>query len=279
MEETSIFLKYIADRVNKKNLSFYGVTVGAVGSGKSYHQLEMARRLGLLTKKPFTLDNLYFKPLNMLRDFNQGKIPPGTVVILEETGVSLDSKRFQTNLNRSLGYIFQTMRSRNNIILLNLPSFALLDKTIRHLVQCIMAMKNVNRVKKISKSNPLLLQTNELSGKLYFHHLHDRNGDPITRFETNLPPLDLVNAYEKKKLLFQKALYKEIENSLMVSESKESVKQFNPALLTTKQQGVLDIINEGGYVDEIAKKFSISKAGAYGHLTAIRAKGVKIPYK
>ena len=183
---------------------------GQTGSGKSWYSLSLANILD----KTFSNNlRVYFSLEKLLEAVVKGEIGAGQACILEEMGVSAGSREFMTKSNRSYGKLFQTVRSHNTVLILNLPNISSLDSSLRKLCHYHGVMRGIDRKNKVSYSAFTKIEHDEYSGKCYRKYplfKIDNAKYKLTKFGLPQPPQDILGFYEDMKKNFQDELYKSI---------------------------------------------------------------------
>lgn len=229
----SILLKYIRTRVSKKkDKDAIIVIAGERGSTKSGVAITLGYLLdrgkngkcrfylpekffpeGFELKEGEKLPRVIFKPTDFLKLIQ--KLPKGSVLVWDETGVEGDARDFQTKKNKLLKRTMETIRSRNLIIILTAPTLASYDVGFRRsntiYIECHGATKSpTNKLAGIAKV--YRAQTNPRSGKTYYKLLKFKDKSSpilriIKRFYIGKPPAHLEDPYKRYKELFLTKLY------------------------------------------------------------------------
>jgi len=251
--QTKAFVMEIASRPTRKNTNFLCVVVGLPGTGKSYSCI----RLGQLVTdeineynrkhdKPeieFSMNNVVFTPGDFLRRIHgKDALTPGSVIIFEEVGTSLDSKDALTKLNKMIAHVVETMRYRKYITFFNLPRFMNLDKTIRSLCHCVIETKKIVHHKNFCYIKPLLTQFNPKLDKAYHRYVKFKDGGKqhkATSVKLRKPTTKIRNEYERMKHAFADNLYEGILAEIEpVKETPEQIERKKLLGLTPVQKRV-----------------------------------------
>ena len=227
-----ILIKYIKDRIHKKNKNFVMIFVGATGSGKSYALLRLAEMLD----PTFDISRCCFKAKDFMNKINElintNEKVSGKVIVWDEFGVEHNAREFMTISNRVINYFFQTSRHLNLIVLMSVPLLSFIDSATRKLSHSVAEMEGINMREKTSSVRVKMVQTNVMTGKEYPKYLRYRKGGKgyaVKRLKFNLPSPELVEQYEKKKKSFTSQLNQDIMEKLLKSEDKKKPRQIlNP---------------------------------------------------
>jgi hypothetical protein len=219
------------NRIYGKNKNIIFVINGETGSGKSYAAISFALILHTILKSNFSIQN------NL--DFNFGSLlhkmdlpinnKPGTIFIFEEVGAiggGASSKEWQSQANRFFNSFLQTSRHRQQVIILTCPLFFNLEKSSRQLCHMQWSMESIDYVNKISYVTPFRLQTNKVTGKIYFKYIRYRiNGENhcLTRYALANPPDDIIKEYESIKRKYTDRLNQRIKDSNIEKSSSHNL--------------------------------------------------------
>jgi len=259
------FVGYIRNRLHKQNRNYLCAIVGPTGSGKSYSALRLAEQVD----SGFNMLQVVFTPQEFMALLNSGTLKRGSVIVFDEAGVAVNSRNFQTATNKLLHFITQTFRSMNYCVIYTCPDFTFLDKGIRKLVHSILETKKIDYEKELVWVRPLMVENNPQSGRIYmkFPRFHDeaypRMKVAITKMYFHKPSPELIEAYEDRKLSFNKKLQLDVEATLNKDEAKgqpqEIVKSELQAIYDSIAQNPQDYLTQRGSLNEgkIALDFGI----------------------
>ena len=192
-----VLCKFLDNRI-KENRNNLIAVVGSVGSGKSFTSLCLAEKLD----PTFSIDRVKFDTVDMLNEINElrkQKDHKGKVLIMDEAGVMLSARDWQSKNNKALMRILQIFRNMNFTVFFCVPSFSYIDKQLRTLFHGA-----------ITTSSPPIMkfkyyQVNPESTKIYRKKLRifiDGRTIPLTNYKVPKPSQELIDVYEKKKWEF-----------------------------------------------------------------------------
>lgn len=282
---------YIADYVIhhriKRNKNALIMFVGATGSGKSYSAIRFGENLCYLQEKIFTIDRIAFTAKEFMDILNDTeKLKKGDVIILDEAGVSMSARNWQSLNNKMINYVLQTFRNLNLIVIITVPNLTFIDSQSRKLFHLLMETQNIDFIEKKVIIKPLIMQNNPKINKLYLKYprikLKGKGVMPIKRVRFGLPSQSLREQYELKKTRFLFNLNREIEREIERNERKD-MREFKIKPLSEQEQRTMDL-----YLDTlahhpnmkriliyeiIAGKMGLARETIYGYIKNIKKKG------
>jgi len=276
MEEGQVLTNVMMRRI-KSNQNWLACVVGKTGSGKSYSCLRMAE-LYYQKKfhKPFPIKHVCWTPEDVMELLVHGNLQKGDLIILEEAGTSMGSLDFQNKVSKIFNYILQTFRSRNIILIMNLPFFSLLNKQTRMMLHMKIITLDIDRAKKQTIVSAYHLQWVDFQKEPYRHTpqvIVDGCYEKIHEISYNLPSDKLRNDYEKEKDKFVKDLSIDVLATIKKQQNKDKNSKGLPVVDKYKQplqtaimercvpQGIIrpkDIAEYLGITPQVASKTIIS---------------------
>lgn len=202
-----LFASRITSRFNKDVIL---LLVGERGSGKSMSALylahktaeEVAKIKGGTWQDYFTMENVaVIDPASLLTKLQTLYIKPFSIFILDDAGVSWNSRNHATKSNILLNNILSVCRTSQSMIIITTISGDLIDKVPRQMASFHGEVaesyhhrgENYLKIFKMSKLSR--------AGKVIYSHLtfHEQDGtsSKIVRWVTRMPPQEIVNAYNK----------------------------------------------------------------------------------
>ena len=131
---------------------------------------------------------------------------------------------------------------------------------------------SMNQKLELCKLKPLLLQTNQSTGKVYQKYLRvairGQGTFPLKSVSVHLPSKELIKAYEKKKTKFTDDLNIKITKELKEADS--GISKVKP--LTTRQEEIYNFIKDGGTLKNMVKEFNIAEQTLKDHIEYINKK-------
>ncbi len=218
IEENGVIRREVKNvyRMGKMNVLHI---IGLPGTGKSWYSLRLAEQISEdihgvdeETGEPnykITIDNVVDSLLSLLKFIRKVK-GPGAIVVAEELGVWLSSKRAMSSENVDAGYVWDTLRKKRIIVIGNNPLSKDIDKKLMALSTMQIQTLTLNKREGVCLVKPLRLQTNPDTAKTYRHRLTDK-GFEVHRCWSGRPDKELTDAYEKSKDDFLEELYNRLE--------------------------------------------------------------------
>lgn len=185
------------------------VITGDSGEGKSWTGVLW----GEILDPSFNIGKVCFTPKEFLAATDNVK-RSGEVIIMDETGISLSSRKWASLTNQLLNHTIQTFRYQHIITIFITPDFSYIDSQARRLINCF---SEVSR----NESAPPEMRIYDLSndkkrGKQYFIHPLIKES-PDTPYMVKLnkfiikrkPSPELIKAYELKHKEYKARLRKD----------------------------------------------------------------------
>lgn len=236
-EEGDILMRYIRGRLKRFKTTTIVLT-GGLGTGKSYTCLRIAELWYKFNfNKEFPIENVCFDIGEAMKLLTSGKLKKGEIIIIEEAGVNINAKDFQSKVNRFFNFYMQAFRQKQVMVLFNCPVFDMIDKSTRILVNANFITQKIDRKRKLCIVKPFIHQLNQQTGKVYTKYLRVwANGtgygfrSPIKNMEFSLPSEKLVGEYERKKERFLDQLGDDTYMMVKVHRNKKPLSPFQEKL-------------------------------------------------
>lgn len=206
----------IWDWTRDKDKSFLCVCTGPPGSGKSVSGggrflYDLDRQENGLPR--FTVDKVVFDPKDFLSLLKKD-MPKGSGILWDEVGVAIPRREWYSLRNRLISQVFQTMRFKNRILVLTVPSLTFVDSHVGPLMNGLLQMDSTNSFRdNIAYAKFYWVDYQPRTDKFYYMRPRGfENGVPCiyTRFALHKPPEEWVAAYREKQ---EEAKQQLIENA------------------------------------------------------------------
>ena len=223
--EGQIFCKWLESRLISHNKNVLSAELGPTGSGKSYRDLRKAELWYTYHfKEKFPIENICFGLAKVMERISKGDLRRGEVLIVEEAGVNLGSRDWQSKFSKMFNYILQSFRSMNIALFLNLPYLSMLDSQARHLLHYYAESVGIDYQTGVNKCKPFFLQVAQGTGKIYRHYPKvklDGKTIKVKKFNYLMPSQYLIDAYEEKKEKYLKELIKTFSEKMEKEKPKK----------------------------------------------------------
>ena len=266
------FVIWVKGRI-KKNRNAIILVNGSTGSGKSYASISLAQEIAKELGTSFNVnDNLSFKFTDLLQKMNlEQNQGAGVCFVFEEVGSigsGAASRQWQSKTNLFFNSFVQTSRHRNQILIMNCPSYSALEKSVRALIHTQLETLYINPKEKVCYLKPYICQTNSRTGKTYFKYLrvkYDGKQFKFNKLGLKHPGDKAVDEYEKMKMTFTTEL------NQMIIDSDKGESKLKPLSPEQKEWKVL--WDQGKNVKEIAEIRGYSERNSSKHKQRIENKG------
>lgn len=226
--ESDSLLRWARRRTLHQNKNCIIPIVGNPGSGKSYACLRLLEKNATELGRVVDVTCMTRDAQEFMEKLNSGELKKGDIVVLEEVGVSLSSREWQSRINKTVNYVFQTFRNKNLIVLLNLPDIKMLDINVLRLIHGVIVMKGIDFENNLSKFAFKVRQHNFENHKDYWKHLRvKRNGRQVRvkRHTLKKPSEQLIKEYEERRLEFTNKLNEVVMKEINNAKEKEEIKR------------------------------------------------------
>jgi len=285
MSEGEVLMRWLHNRLIRRNKNILAAFIGPTGSGKSYGGMRLAELwYSYHFKKPFPIySHVCFTITEVVKLISSGKLKRGELIILEEAGTNLGSLDFQNKISKLFTYVLQSFRSLNVGIIFNLPYLSQLNKNARLLLHATFETVEIDMQKKEAKFKVKFRQVNSSTGKVYSKYLRAiQKGKKrvVKRITFSIPSPYIIEAYEHKKFNFIADFTKEFAIQSAELE-KDKLLKLGRRSLTATQEETYEYLLNGMTAKEIALKRGIDISAVYYCIAGIRKRGfkVKIPTK
>ena len=241
----------------RRNKNLIIVIVGGTGSGKSYTALELARCFD----PEFDESRIVFRLIDFLRLVRKDFGYKGAAIVFDEGGVEMQARNFMTLMNKALSYVTQTMRFKNQIIIITVPDFSFIDVQVRKLVHVLITTKTIDYKRNLSIVRPLQISVRSSDGKTFKtyprYYSKEKGYRKIEELAVPKPPAKLVHAYERIKLAYTEDLYKGL---LHTAGGGQQVKES----LSDMERSIVEAAKYGVPLDDVSAELGIATASTRG---------------
>jgi len=207
-------------------------------SGKSTTAIAQACKLDAT----FNIDRIVFAGHEYTQQLKV--IKPGQFIVWEEVGVNLNSREAMTKMNKDMSYVLQTMRFKQNGLIMTVPDASYLDKSARLLIKNVFETQKILSTYKLCLVKPYIYDRRTISGEVYHHFPVITIGQKritINQFAVHKPNDELLKAYkEKKNAFFEEHVLGKIDADYSIDEIKLETKR---QLLEEQKTLIADKVN------------------------------------
>lgn len=218
-------IKQIQERLYKYNKNWLCLIVGETGSGKSYSAMSLADMID----PNFTIENVIPNPLDFANGVIEHKFKKGSVVVLDEIGVSMNSRRSSSDFNVALSNIFQTFRRWNIGVIYTVPSGMMVDKNVRRLIHHYIVINGVIPDTQLCSAKIYKVNYNALLDRTFLElpRLEHTNGIPsiVNEIFIPAPREELQKKYEELDREYKQSVAEKSRDMIKAMLSKETVIQ------------------------------------------------------
>lgn len=220
--QVSPIVSYVAQRI-KNNQNFLCVITGGTGSGKSYSALALALKVHEvhnITHKPqiiYDVEDLLRIIGELLKEPKPTYYKPGLCLILDESGLTANSRNFMTKFNKVLSMIVQSFRFMNLVVFFCLPDISFIDIHLRKMFHAHFITNRIDKRRQICYLKPYRLETDQFKGELKHRPFKDQIGEDhfiIREFGVIKPPKELLEDYERCKKEYMAKFYNQLQQDI-----------------------------------------------------------------
>ncbi len=267
--------------------------VGGTGSGKSFAGVSILYWVHIyMHGEPPSVDYMkkrwFFTGKNFMKRMNDPNLQKKEGNLWDEMGTSASHKTHQSLQNKAIGWLVQTFRNLEQLVIFTVPTLSFVDKTVRNLLHFQLETRAIIKREKICIVKPLELQYQIRSDKMYYHNLlwpsNDGSGllDEVDVVGIPIPPKGFVKAYEEVSWGFKKELNIKIQNMLERSEQKDQFENLMGEELllhksTDRQKEIWELLKEGTTsTNEISSIIGIPASTISSNFGYMRRRGLNI---
>jgi hypothetical protein len=267
------WISYIKGRIAKKK-NFLGIITGPPGIGKSWSGLSICYQ----ADKDFSPIKIVTTTRQLLELINSGTLKSGDAILWDEAGIDISNRNWQSIVNKTLNFLFQTFRHKRLIIILTVPYIDFVDAGTRKLIHAEFEVQKIDYDSNEARIKPMIIQYNSRTKKFYYKYLRkrtDKGVSPIRAWHVEKPPQWLIDAYEDIKTKFTSKLNLDLQRDLENEEVKKTNKEKRKEL-TEKQEEALKLVATYGSVQLASENSEIPERTLWFHLSQAKKKGYTV---
>lgn len=181
----------------QRNQNWLCVITGDTGTGKSFSSL----RLGSLIDEDFKIENVVFDVKELI-DLIEVR-PPGSLLVLDEAGISFGSRDFMSKQNKVMSSVIQMFRFKQIALIWTLPDISMIDIQARRLMHNFLETQPIDYKKEQTRVKWFEVYIDRWTGEFRHRFMKVETGNMgfavVKVVNFNKPSEDLIKSYEKKK--------------------------------------------------------------------------------
>ena len=267
--------------------------VGQTGGGKSFAGVSLLYWIYIYMhgKKPtveYMRNHWFFKGKDFLKRMNDPTLTKKEGNLWDEMGTSASHKTHQSLQNKAIGWLVQTFRNLEQLVIFTVPTTAFIDASVRKLLHYQFETRTILKTEKVCIIKQLILQYNMRMDKMFYHNFtypsNDGSGliDEVDVIGVPIPPKEFVEAYEEMSWKFKSELNQQIQKMLEKAEERDSINTLSGDDLimfnaTPNQKMVLNYYKQGiTSTTEIARLEGMGKSNVSQYIRTLRDNGLDI---
>ena len=234
-------MPWIRNRI-AHNQNVLGLFIGPTGSGKSYAAMELA----YTCDSTFDPDKrVYFDVTPFIQEVVRGKLQRGNALLLDDAGVFMNARDWQSIQNKAISIVAQSFRYRNFVTFITVPKWKYVDAQTRGLFNIIFEATDEQGTFKIFLPKEIHKSLNNTDDFLVYPRIAQAGLKiyvpiAIKTVHFDLPPKSISDKYEKVRATMihekQEEVLQELEDKLAKkNNSKGETKE-------EKKKGIIDLI-------------------------------------
>jgi hypothetical protein len=205
-------------------MSTFVIETGKKGSGKSWLGLRFGQIIN--GEDNFSMHNVCFSSATLLDRLDRREYVKGDVVLLEELGVSANSRDFMSRTNKNLSFIAQTIRPEGITIISNTITWGLIDCQVKNMADYRIKVLGYDKMEGITEFKFMNITPNDNGTEPRQEHLQF-GSEKYTSWFLKRPTEKLTDIYEPLRKEYLRQLYsgKSINENSQFGIEKKTVQQ------------------------------------------------------
>ena len=196
-------LEYNMDVLHKSN---FLVTTGSKGSGKSWLGLRHGQIINGESLDDFGMHKVCFSSSIFLNRMDKGEYRRRDVVLLEELGVSANSRDAMTQANKNLSFIAQTIRPAEITLIANTITWGLMDSQVKNMADFRLKVIGYDAVSAMTEFKCFTIKPSDSGQESYQEHLQFGT-EKYVSWLLKRPTKELTDLYEPARKEYLRQLY------------------------------------------------------------------------
>lgn len=277
----SLFQTYLYKQVMERDSNFIGIVEGKSGTGKSVSTIALLERWSLRVKQPFSIaGNVFTDATGLMQKLSdleqrkaQGEDVRGTAIVLDEAGIVMDNRAWQSHIHKILNDTIEVFRYLNLVFFITAPYRNRIDSKLRDLAHgTFRPVKVVQHEYSIVK---FYLNDKNWKGEDIYPRLRAQHHGwtfVVSHLRVKKPSLKLMNDYKAMQEQFKgKTITEGYRKLLPKHKTMNGTGEKKP--LNDKQRKIYMYAKQGLTREEIAAAIGMSPTSVRGHLKLISAMG------
>lgn len=266
------YVDAILERIRRNKNSSILVS-GATGSGKTWLSLRLAEVLSEAQGLQFSADRFCVSPRDFIEKVADKSLPKGSVIVLDESGVSLNNRNWRSKANNSMAFLLQTFRNRNLIAIFLSPNMAFVDKASRKLMHFWIETSWIDMRRKQTWARCKLIKPQQHRDDLFYPYLKTFPDGAIVPDDVKRIGFKLASKQLRQDVDAKLDAFKE----QVVQDGLAALQEDSPKLMTDNQR-LVHYLNykEGFGAGVIAKLLNKSSTTVHQTLKSIEKRGFPI---
>lgn len=153
--------------------------VGDTGSAKSYSGIQLGRYIASIFGTPFSIENVALGDEEFFDRMAEDGNVVGRVTVADDMSQWANSRQYGGDINITLAKLFDTFRSRGEIIIITTPRETKIDKSIRENIHFYLVSPGKNSQGVFEPGDPTFDDKGKLESVNFYHFPGPENWDPI----------------------------------------------------------------------------------------------------
>lgn len=279
LPKKSIFREFVHWQIWEQNSNFIVFFEGLPGIGKSWSSVGVGERLSIDNHRHFSIrynvkhsiKEFVAVIADLQERFEKGENTRGTVLILDDAGVSANAQKWFEDVSKLLSDTTEIFRYLGLIVIITTPFSEEVLKRVRCLAHARFKLKK-KKVGKYVLAKFYLHDHHWKDNKLILTKLRARFGGwnfVIDKIRIPPPSLRLRREYEAWMRDFKGGIIR--KNNAILNKNIVPIEQRKP--LSERQKQVYFLYRAGNSIRAIATQLGIGEGGVQTHLRSIRQRG------
>lgn len=198
-----MLIRHLEYRMHEQKMSNFIVETGPKGSGKSWLGLRFGE---VIEGKEFGIDNVCFASKDLFQRLDKDCYSEGDVVLLEELGISANSRDAMSRANKHLSFIAQAIRPARITLIANSITWGLIDSQVKNMADFKLTVIGHDVQTNLTEFKFMAVSPNDSGAEPFKSHLQF-DGIKYVSWEMSRPSRELADIYDEARRKYLKQLY------------------------------------------------------------------------